>query len=69
MKSKNVTVLVFRKFRIDGAIVEREVTKNILEVSKSENIKCSECREVVRHHNDHYEHFSKSGNVCSFKTK
>lgn len=69
MKSKNVTVLVFRKFRIDGAIVEKEVTKNILEVSKSENIKCNECHEVVRHHNDHYEHFSKSGNACSFKTK
>jgi len=69
-KETNEFVLVKRRF-VDGSI--RDVKKHITLVSGGEVIYCPECGEVVKNHQSsnppHYEHHSRDGRPCSFKTK
>lgn len=71
-KNKNTEVLVKRKMKdfTTGAVYFEEKIINIKDTREGEIIRCSSCGEVVTNHNfDHYEHSSRAGKACEFKTK
>lgn len=69
-KSKNEMVLVNILFKDikTGVVNKKDVVKHIKDIDKKILIKCPECHEIVKNHNDHYEHYSRQGKPCSFKT-
>lgn len=75
MKEKNVTVELLRPFQ-DGS--KRYVIKPITfaNAGDKDNARCPQCKERVRLHRtpgrklfDHYEHMSRGGNKCPYKTE